>query len=283
MKISVKLMTIIGTLGMAGTIAVTMPTQTIDAQAKTATKTVKTTKTVTIYLTRHGETTGNVMGRVQGWSDFPLTANGVKVADQLGYGLKGVKFKAAYAGNLTRQEVTAKEALKYSGNAKVKVNISKFLREGGYGSFEGDSIAADNDKIAGVYGYSSGAEFQKSTGKNYWNELQDAYYTLDQANSQDTKLVSGDRAESAAMVQKRMTTELNTIAKNTQKQGGGNALVVSSGMSINEYLSTMAPDYTGAAIPNAAVTKLVYKNGHLAVNGPIASLAYVNKGAEMMK
>ncbi|EHL96987.1 hypothetical protein HMPREF9103_02160, partial [Lentilactobacillus parafarraginis F0439] len=47
--------------------------------------------------------------------------------------------------------------------------------------------------------------------------------------------------------------------------------------------STMAPDYTGAAIPNAAVTKLVYKNGHLAVNGPIASLAYVNKGAEMMK
>jgi len=45
----------------------------------------------------------------------------------------------------------------------------------------------------------------------------------------------------------------------------------------------MAPNYTGAAIPNAAVTKLVYKNGKLSVNGPIASLDYVNKGAQLMK
>lgn len=283
MKLSKTLVAIIGTVGMAGVFAFSIPTQSINASAKATTKKAVKTKPVTIYLTRHGETTGNVMGRVQGWSDFPLTANGVKVTDQLGYGLKGIKFKYAYAGNLTRQEVTAKEALKYSGNKNVKVNISKFLREGGYGSFEGDSIAADNDKIASVYGYTSGAEFQKATGSNYWNQLQDAYYTLDQENSQNTKLVSGDRAESAAMVQTRMTNELNTIAKRTLKNGGGNALVVSSGMSINEYLSTMAPNYTGAAIPNAAVTKLVYKNGKLSVNGPIASLDYVNKGAQLMK
>ncbi len=219
MKLSKTLVAIIGTVGMAGVFAFSIPTQSINASAKATTKKAVKTKPVTIYLTRHGETTGNVMGRVQGWSDFPLTANGVKVADQLGYGLKGIKFKYAYAGNLTRQEVTAKEALKYSGNKNVKVNISKFLREGGYGSFEGDSIAADNDKIASVYGYTSGAEFQKATGSNYWNQLQDAYYTLDQENSQNTKLVSGDRAESAAMVQTRMTNELNTIAKRTLKNG----------------------------------------------------------------
>lgn len=55
---------------------------------------------VTIYLTRHGETTANVMQRVQGSSDFPLTKNGVTVANDLGYGLKGIKFKHAYTGNL---------------------------------------------------------------------------------------------------------------------------------------------------------------------------------------
>ena len=49
-------------------------------------------KQVTIYLTRHGETTGNVMQRVQGSSDFPLTKNGITVANDLGYGLKGIKF-----------------------------------------------------------------------------------------------------------------------------------------------------------------------------------------------
>ncbi|MDT6979378.1 histidine phosphatase family protein [Levilactobacillus zymae] len=249
------------------------------AQAKKKT----TTKPVTIYLTRHGETTGNVMGRVQGWSDFPLTSNGLAVANNLGRGLKGKTFKAAYAGNLTRQEVTAKHALKYSGNAKVKVNISKYLREGGYGSFEGDSIATDNALIAGVYGYKSGDEMMAKQGASYWTKLQDAYYTLDQQNSQKTTLVAADRAESSKQVQSRMAKELKTIAKNTQKKGGGNVLVVSSGMSINEYLATMAKNYTGAPLKNASVTKLTYKNGKLAVSGTIGSLYYVNKGAKLAK
>ncbi|CAJ1230236.1 histidine phosphatase family protein [Levilactobacillus zymae] len=249
------------------------------AQAKKKT----TTKPVTIYLTRHGETTGNVMGRVQGWSDFPLTSNGLAVANNLGRGLKGKTFKAAYAGNLTRQEVTAKHALKYSGNAKVKVNISKYLREGGYGSFEGDSIATDNALIAGVYGYKNGDEMMAKQGASYWTKLQDAYYTLDKQNSQKTTLAKADRAESSKQVQSRMAKELKTIAKNTQKKGGGNVLVVSSGMSINEYLATMAKKYTGAPLKNASVTKLTYKNGKLAVSGTIGSLYYVNKGAKLAK
>lgn len=238
-------------------------------------------KTVTIYLTRHGETTANVMSKVQGFSDFPLTKNGVSVANDLGYGLKGTHFKSAYTGNLTRQEVTADHALDHSGNSKVKIHTTKNLREGGYGSFEGDSIQADNNKIAGVYGYSNGDEFMKQTGKDYWNKLQDAYYKLDQENSQNTKLVKSDRAESSKQVQTRMTKELKTIAKDTSKDGGGNVLVISSGMSINEYLSTLnTKKYTGAPLKNAAVTKLVYKNGHFTVQGQIGSLHYVDKGAK---
>lgn len=259
-----------GALALAGTTT---------AQAKKKT----TTKPVTIYLTRHGETTGNVMGRVQGWSDFPLTRNGLQVANNLGRGLKGKTFKAAYAGNLTRQEVTAKHALKYSGNAKVKVNISKYLREGCYGSFEGDSIATDNALIAGVYGYKDGNEMMAKQGKDYWTKLQDAYFTLDNQNSQKTTLAAGDRAESSRQVQQRMAKELKQIAKTTKNHGGGNVLVVSSGMSINEYLATMAKDYTGAPLKNASVTKLTYKNGKLAVSGKIGSLYYVDKGAKLAK
>ena len=61
-------------------------------------------------------------------------------------------------------------------------------------------------------------------------------------------------------------------------------MVVSSGMSINEYLSTMAGSkYTGAPLKNAAVTKLVYKHGKLAVSGPIGSMTYVDKGAKLAK
>ncbi len=252
---------------------------TTSAQAKKKT----TTKPVTIYLTRHGETTGNVMGRVQGWSDFPLTKNGLSVANDLGRGLKGKTFKYAYAGNLTRQEVTAKHALKYSGNAKVKVKISSALREGGYGSFEGDSIATDNALIAGVYGYKNGDEMMAKQGKAYWTKLQDAYYTLDKQNSQKTKLVKGDRAESSKQVQKRMAKELKQIAKTTKRHGGGNVLVVSSGMSINEYLASMTKKYKGTPLKNASVTKLTYKNNKLSVSGKIGSLYYVNKGAKLAK
>jgi len=259
--------------------AVAMVGGTTTAQAKKKT----TTKPVTIYLTRHGETTGNVMGRVQGWSDFPLTSNGTKVANDLGRGLKGKTFKAAYAGNLTRQQVTAKHVLNYSGNKKVKVNVSKYLREGGYGSFEGDSIATDNALIAGVYGFKNGDEMMAKQGKNYWTKLQDAYFKLDKKNSQKTKLVKSDRAESSKQVEKRMAKEMLTIAKNTKKRGGGNVLVVSSGMSINEYLSTMTKKYKGTPLKNVSVTKLVYKNGKLSVSGNIGSMYYANKGAKLAK
>lgn len=240
--------------------------------------------TVTIYLTRHGETTGNVMNLVQGWCDYPLTTNGVNTAKNLGRGLKNVKFQEAYAGNLTRQQVTAKTALKYSGNSKTKVQTSKNLREGGYGSFEGQSISDNNTKIAGVYGYQSSDEFMTKTGKDYWNKLQDAYYKLDQENVLNTKLVTSDRAENSSTVQKRMSKELLTIAKAAKKDKSKNVLVVSSGMSINEYLSTLKTDkYTGAPLKNAAVTKLVYKNGKLAVSGDIGSMKYVESGEKSSK
>ncbi len=78
-----------------------------------------------------------------------------------------------------------------------------------------------------------------------------------------------------------MNSELLHIAKTTQKQGGGNVLVVSSGMSINEYLSTISKKYDGKPMQNAAVTKLVYKNGKLHVDSPIGTLHYVNKGKKI--
>ncbi|BAP84775.1 phosphoglycerate mutase [Paucilactobacillus hokkaidonensis JCM 18461] len=236
-------------------------------------------KTVTIYLTRHGETTANVTNKVQGWSDFPLTKNGTKVASNLGKGLKGIKFTDAYTGNLTRQYRTAKIALNNSNNKKVSIHESSSLREGGYGSFEGDSIATDGDKMAAVYGYQTGDEFMQKAGKDYWNQLQDAYYKLDKENSDNTKLVKTDRAESSADVQKRMTKEIKHIGK-THANKGGNVLVVSSGMSINQYLSGVTDKYKGTPLKNAAVTKITYKNGKVNVNS-IGSLHYVNKGAKV--
>lgn len=38
-----------------------------------------------LYLVRHGETLFNIQGKIQGWSDSPLTERGIKQA--LGAGI----------------------------------------------------------------------------------------------------------------------------------------------------------------------------------------------------
>ena len=41
-----------------------------------------------LYIARHGKTMFNTIGRAQGWSDTPLTAEGERGIQELGVGLK---------------------------------------------------------------------------------------------------------------------------------------------------------------------------------------------------
>ena len=50
-----------------------------------------------LYIIRHGKTMFNTIGRAQGWSDTPLTAEGERGIHELGIGLResGLKFSKA--------------------------------------------------------------------------------------------------------------------------------------------------------------------------------------------
>ena len=50
-----------------------------------------------VYLVRHGKTVFNTTGRVQGWSDSPLTTEGREIAERLGRNLHAIHFDAAFA------------------------------------------------------------------------------------------------------------------------------------------------------------------------------------------
>ena len=50
-----------------------------------------------IYLVRHGETEWNVLRRVQGSMDAPLTENGIQQAKNVAKRLAKVDFAAAFA------------------------------------------------------------------------------------------------------------------------------------------------------------------------------------------
>ncbi len=254
-------------------------------------------KTVNIYLTRHGQTMFNVNGRGQGWADSPLTDTGVSVAHQLGYGLYGLKFKAAYSADNMRTFRTATYALQSSGNGNLKVNWTANLREGGYGSFEGQKYDDVNKitmpllKPAGTYsGPQDFGKAQQALGKDFWPALQDAYHaaeTVDFGKYSDPTLPESLKAESSTQVIDRMNTELTYIAQKAEKTGG-NVLVVSSGMSIPEWLSTQK-NYTVPGFVNwgnEATMKVTYKNGQFYFPSNVTDktiLYTINKGAALQQ
>ena len=67
---------------------------------------------MTFYVVRHGQTLFNVMGKVQGWCDTPLTDEGVRAAQSLGRGLAEVDFSAAYSSDSGRAVHTLDELLR---------------------------------------------------------------------------------------------------------------------------------------------------------------------------
>lgn len=90
----------------------------------------------TIYLTRHGQTDGNLNLIVQGSTDVPLNKTGVEQAKAAKLELESVVFDAAYSSDLIRAKQTA--ALVLEGR-KLNVIVDPRLRERGFGSLEGKS------------------------------------------------------------------------------------------------------------------------------------------------
>lgn len=85
-----------------------------------------------LYLMRHGQTLFNTQGRVQGWSDSPLTELGQDQARAAGrwFADQGICFEAAYSSTQERATDTAKLV------ADLPVTQLKGLKEMNFGSFE---------------------------------------------------------------------------------------------------------------------------------------------------
>lgn len=91
----------------------------------------------TLYLMRHGETIFNVLGKIQGWCDSPLTPEGIKQAKIAGKYFRNHKitFDAAYSSTSER----ASDTLELVTQNMMPYTRLKGLREHGFGRFEGES------------------------------------------------------------------------------------------------------------------------------------------------
>lgn len=93
---------------------------------------------VEIWLVRHGETAWNALGKMQGWSDIPLSAAGEAQARALRPWLEQQQFDGIHASDLSRAAQTAR--LAYG-----EPQLTPALREAHFGEWEGESWEARSD------------------------------------------------------------------------------------------------------------------------------------------
>ncbi|NUF49744.1 histidine phosphatase family protein [Gilliamella sp. ESL0250] len=227
-----------------------------------------------LYVTRHGKTMFNNVHRAQGWSDTPLTKPGVEVAEQLGRGLKDVKFISAYSSDLGRARQTARIVLETKGD-KVQINEMEGLRETCFGDYEGDLDPNMWNPAAKYLGYES--------DKDLMDDMAKGKVTLKKMMNAIAAVEKSGEAEDYNKVKTRMQASLKTIAESAKAQGGGNVLVVSHGMAImamvEEWLDT--PITTG--LGNASVTKIRYTDDGKFIVESLGDMSYVEKGKNQAK
>lgn len=87
-----------------------------------------------IYLIRHGETSWNTLGRLQGRTDIELNENGIRLAKITGEKLKDVHFDLAIASPLKRAYETAGLVL---GDRNIPILTDERIEEISFGEWEG--------------------------------------------------------------------------------------------------------------------------------------------------
>ena len=207
-------------------------------------------KGVTFYFMRHGETFFNLYGRMQGWSNAPLTDNGIVDVHRSGKGLANIKFDAVYSSDLMRTIETAQIILKENNFAEhLKISPMKEFREVHFGSFEGleaHKVWRDvEENVRLKHGLPVGNDFQIEAALNSVKDL-DPYKHAE------------NYAEFWNRVESGLLQLLNKHAGTNQ-----NILVVCHGMTIRNLLHGLIADFDKKdALDNAYVSIVQYQDGH---------------------
>lgn len=144
-------------------------------------------KKVTFYYVRHGETLFNVLNRMQGWCDSPLTEKGIEDAKHARDILRDVPFAAAYVSTSERCRDTC--AIVVAGR-HIPVYERKGLKEVNFGTWEAVEVDKHLEEInrrrgTGIHwddcGGDSDASFARRVTETYqaiYGERQDGDQVL---------------------------------------------------------------------------------------------------------
>lgn len=100
-----------------------------------------------IYIVRHGETSANVEGVLQGWTENPLNENGMILARITGKELKKIRFDECISSPLLRARQTAQIILEESGNSFIPIQIDNRIKEVNMGKWERKKYRSDECEV----------------------------------------------------------------------------------------------------------------------------------------
>ena len=102
---------------------------------------------------RHGETDGNIAGRLQGGANGQLTENGMAQARAVAEALREEEFDAIFTSDLDRARRTA-EAIRAAGHSEVPFIITSRLREWNCGDCDNitwEALRSDYPALADTF------------------------------------------------------------------------------------------------------------------------------------
>ena len=223
-----------------------------------------------LFVIRHGRTMFNTIGRAQGWSDTPLTAEGERGIQALGIGLResGLEFTRAYSSDSGRAIQTMGIILDELGlKDQIPYRFDKRIREWCFGSFDG---AYGGELFHGVVPRVLDVEDYKTL-------------TLEDLANGICQVDTANWAEPWEVLKSRILEGFEAIAKELEAAGGGNAIVVSHGMTITTLIYLIDPKAVEELVlDNGSVTVLAYEDGAFCIE-KIGDMSYRKVGAKLLE
>lgn len=222
---------------------------------------------LTLYFVRHAETYLNRYNRMQGWSNAPLTDEGIVDARRSGRGLRDVKFDAVYTSDLPRTSDTAEIILaeNHRTDPEKEIILMPEFREVFFGAYEGEYGDVYFKKIAEHLGYDS-------TEKMFRNSSE--FEQMAAAKEIDPHKHAEDFMDFWLRAQEGL---LQVVSEHRDK--GETILIVAHGITIRILLENLIPDLKDTnPLQNASVSVTHYENGrfHLDRYGDVSHFAAID-------
>ena len=128
------------------------------------------TPPLTVYLIRHGETALNAQGRLRGWSNPALNAEGLEDAKEAGEAMAYIPLDHIFVSDLLRAVETA-EAVDKAQAKPCKVTVTDDLRPINWGTFNGKLLSEVEPKMIAIQKrWKTDPDFPAPAGET-WNEF----------------------------------------------------------------------------------------------------------------